>query len=816
MSRTLEILRDLRNGLRILFKNRTFSATALLTLALGIGANTAIFSIVNTVLLNGLPYPNANHLVILDEYRLQHGSRTVSWLDFLDWRKQNRTFDDMAAYRLSHVDLTGIGEPTLLRVAEVSYPFFKILGAQPMSGRTFSQGEDSPGRKPTVVISYELWRNRLGGDPNFPGRALTLDGTSYSVIGILPPGFNFFNKRVDAYLPVGLHGAEADWNQRSIHPDLLVLARLREGESLDSARSEMMLIMKRLEQSYPQSNSELIPTITSLYQYRYASTQTGLLALFACVGCVLLIACANVANLLLAQGSSRKKELAIRASLGADRWRLVRQLLTESVALSLLGGVLGILLATGALRIITMIAPRDLPQMQVIKTDGTVLLFTLEVSLLTGFLFGAAPALQATFGNTNLALHEAGREAGTSRAGKRIRSALLIAEMAIALILVTAAGLMVRSLMNAVQVDPGFKADHLLALDLMLSPTKYVDQEQKSIFFTQAVQRLRDLPGVDFAGAALCPPLVGVCVDSSFTLGDDPVESVVDLPTAASNIVAPGYFETLQVPLLHGRFFEDLDTQHSRLVAIVNQSFARQHWPNETAIGKLLREGGPTENQPYREIVGVVADVKQDGMDAEPFPEVFLPVTQIPFAPWTSLRAMTFVVRTVGDPLAIAESAKRQLQVADKDIPVTAVRPMTQYMSESLERRRFCTLLLAAFAGLALLLAAVGTYGVMAYNVSQKTQEFSLRIALGATTGEIRKLVLCEALSLASWGIIIGWLGALVSNRFLASMLFDTPVADPATFCLVSALLLMVAILASYLPMRRAVAVDPVTALRDN
>ncbi len=814
MSRTLEFLRDLRHGLRTLLNNRAFSAVALLTLAFGIGANTAIFSIVNAALLNGLPYPDANRLVILDEYRLQHGSRTVSWLDFLDWRKQSRTFDDMAAYRLSHVNLTGIEEPTLLRVAEVSYPFFKMLGIQALSGRTFSEREDLPGANPAVVISHELWRNRLSSDPNFAGKALTLDGVSYSVIGVLPPEFNFFDKRVDAYLPVGLHGAEDEWNQRGIHPDLLVLARLRAGVSLDSARSEMMVIMRRLEQSYPQSNTGLIATITGLYQYRYGSTQTVLLALFACFGCVLLIACVNVANLLLAQGSSRKKELAVRAALGADRWRLARQLVTESIALSLVGGGLGILLAIVGLHILAKVAPHNLPQLAAIKTDGTVLLFTLAVSLLTGLLFGAAPAMHATFGNLNTALNETGRGGSTSRTGKRLRSALLIAEMAIALILVTTAGLMIRSLMNAVKVDPGFKADHLLALDLVLPPTKYVRGEQRSIFFTQAVQRLRDLPGVHAAGAALCPPLVGVCTDSSFMLADRAVQSVVDLPTAASNIVVPGYFETMQVPLLHGRFFTDLDTQHSRLVAIVNQSFARQYWSTESAIGKLLREGGPKGNQPYREIVGVVADVKQNGMDVEPRPEVFLPVTQFPFAPWTSLQGMTFVVRTDGDPLSIAESAKRQLEVADKDLPVTAIRPMTQYMSESLERRSFCTLLLAAFAVLALLLAAAGTYGVMAYNVSQKIQEIGVRMALGATTGGIRKLVLREALSLASSGIVIGWAGALVSTRWLASLLFGTRATDPTIFGCVSALLLMVAILASYLPVRRAMAVDPATALR--
>jgi putative ABC transport system permease protein len=436
------------------------------------------------------------------------------------------------------------------------------------------------------------------------------------------------------------------------------------------------------------------------------------------------------------------------------------------------------------------------------------------VSLLTGLLFGTAPAVQAACGSLNVALNEAGRGGSASRTGKRIRSFLLVAEVAIALILVASAGLMIRSLLNAVKVDPGFKVDHLLALDLVLPPTKYVRAEEKSVFFTQAVQRLRNISGVHAAGAALSPPFAGVSADSSFMLADHPVRSVVDLPTAASNIVVPGYFETMQVPLLQGRFFKDLDTEHSRLVAIVNQSFARRYWPGGSAVGKLIREGGPKGNQPYREIVGVVDDVKQEGMDVEPRPEVFLPVTQIPFAPWTSFQAMTFVVRTEADPLSIADSAKAQLQAVDRDLPVTAVRPMTEYMSDSLECRTFCTVLLAGFAGLALLLAAVGTYGVMAYNIGQKIQEIGVRMALGATIGGIRQLVLWEALSLTSLGIMIGWVGAIGSTRWLAGLLFGTPATDPIIFGFVSVLLLMVAMLASYLPARRAMAVDPATALR--
>jgi putative ABC transport system permease protein len=534
------------------------------------------------------------------------------------------------------------------------------FGIQPFSGRTFDEREDSAGANPVVVISYQLWKTRLGGDPNFAGKTLTLDGVSYSIIGILSPEFNFFDKRVDACLPVGLHSADDLWTQRGIHPDLLVLARLRAGTSLTSARSEMMLIMRQLEQSYPWSDSGLTATVTSLYQYRYGNTQTILLALSGAVGCVLLVGCLNVANLLLAQGSSRKKELAVRVSLGADRWRLTRQLVTESVTLSLVGGCLGILLAVAGLHFIARVLPHDLPQLTETKTDGTVLLFTLTVSLITGLLFGTAPAVHAASGNLNPALTETGRGSSTSRAAKRLRSILLIAEIAIALVLVATSGLMIRSMMNAVKVDPGFQVDHLLALDVVLSPNKYGRDEEKSVFFTQAVQRLRALPGVHAASAAIFLPLTGHN-DTAFMLADHPVESVVDLPTAASNVVVPGCFEALRVPLFQGRFFSDADTQNSRLVAIVNQSFAGQHWPTESAIGKLLREGGPKANQPYREIVGVVAGLKQSGMDVQTHPEVFLPVTQFPFAPWTSLQAMTFGLNRAKERIRETEYRRREL-----------------------------------------------------------------------------------------------------------------------------------------------------------
>ncbi|HSM86411.1 MAG TPA: ABC transporter permease [Candidatus Limnocylindrales bacterium] len=808
-----EFFYDVRFALRTLIKNPGFTAVALLTLALGIGGNSAIFSVVNAVLLKSLPYPEADRLVVLDEYKLEQGSRTVSWMDYQDWRQQSQAFDELAAFKLTHVTLTGAEEPVLLRAAEVSAPFFDLLGVHPATGRSFSQLDDKAGASATAVVSYAFWQSRMGGDASMTQKALTLDGVSYSVVGVLPPGFNFFEKQVDVYLPVGLHGSDALWNRRGFHPDLLVLARLRAGVSRDAARSQMDTLMGRLQQEYPHSNAGMLASVTPLYQQKFGSIQSILLMLFAAVGCVLLIAAVNVANLLLARGSARRREMAVRVALGAGAGRLVRQLLAESVTLSLLGSALGIGFAAVGLRVLLHLAPQAIPQLAATRVDGNVVWFTLGLSLVTGLLFGTFPALQASRVNVSASFKEDNRS-GAGRAGKRLRSMLMVAEMAFALVLVTAAGLLVRSLFNAANADPGFRPEHILAMDVMLQPGKYADASQQSVFYIQAVRRLQALPGVRMAGAAFCPPLVGVCASNAFTLADRPVATVADLPTAAANIVVPGYFEAIQVPLLEGRFFTESDTRDSRLVAIVNRSFARLYWPNASAIGKLIKEGGPERNEPFREVVGIVADIKQNGMDGDQKPEVFFPVTQFPFAPWDSLRSMTFVVRTQGEPVTVISDAKNAVQVVDKDLPVTAIRPMKQDEAESLARREFSTVLLGVFGGLALILAAVGTYGVMAYSVSQRRQEIGTRMALGATAADVRRLVLGEAMSLAAKAVLLGLVGAWISTRWLRGLLFGVKASDPVTFGAVCTALAAVALIASYVPMRRAIRVDPATALR--
>ena len=804
---------DVRYGLRLCAREPVSSAVVLLTLALGIGANTAIFSIVNAVLLKPLPFPASDRLVVLDEIRIRHGSRMVSWMDYLDWRDQNQAFDDLAAYRLTDASLTGRDEPSLLRAAEVSSSFFTLLGAEPVLGHVFTGRDDRPEAAPTVVVSHDLWTTQLGSRPDIVGQALTLNGMPCTITGVLPAGFQFFEKRVDVYLPIGRHGADPEWMRRGNHPDMFVLARRRAGMSIDAARAAIDVVMRRLEREYPQSNAGLTATVTPLSEFKSGHARGFLLVLLAAVGCILLIACVNVANVLMARSVSRRQEVAIRIAMGVGRWRLARQFVVESTLLSLGGGALGAGLAVVSLPVMLAAAPEGLLPVTSAGIDATVLAFTFAISMASGLLFGCAPLLQLMTRNLNAGFDLTVRGA-TGQGSRRARSVLLAAEIAVALMVLTSAGLLVRSLARAVRVNPGFDAEHVLALELTIPPTRYLDEGRRALLLTGAVDRLETISAVRRVGAVQCPPLSGVCADSAFTLADQPVTSTVEIPTAASNIVAPGYFEAMRASLVAGRFFTATDDRRGRLVAIVNQSFATRHWPHESAIGKRVREGGPQGQQPYREIVGIVGDMKQNGLDAVSRPEVFLPVTQFPFAPWTELNRMTFVIRTDGDPMAVAKQARGELLALDKDLPVTEVRALGPAVGVSLARRSFSTWLLSAFACLGVLLAAVGTYGVMAYDVSQRIQEIGVRIALGATPRSIRALVLAQALRPVSLGILAGWGGSILTTRWLAGQLFGVRPGDPTTFVATATVLAAVALAATILPLRRALAIEAAVAVR--
>jgi len=801
------LFEDLRYGLRMLRKNPGFTVVAVLTLALGIGANTAIFSVVHAVMLKSLPYPDSDRLMILDEYQEHAGRSSVGWMNFLDWRAQSHSFDAMAAYRMDHRSLTGIGEPTLLRAGEVSAPFFSMLGAQPIMGRVFTESEDNPGASPKAVLSYEFWRNRLSGDPGVLGRELTLSGTPFTVVGVLPASFKYFQERVDLYIPVGLEGARPAWIIRGNHPGLLVLARLKD-VSRSAAQAEMATIMGRLERQYPASNSGERASVTPLSEEQLDGLRPTFYTLLAAVGCVLLIACANVANLQLSRTAARQKEFAVRAAIGAGKARVMRQLLTESLLLALLGGGLGLLLARWTTAPLLRLAPQDIPRLAETGIDAGVMLFTFGISVLTGILFGIAPAFQSSHINPNGALRESGSTVTSGRSRQTLRAGLFVSEVAMAMVLVVACGLLIRSLLKAQAVNPGFNADHVLALDVLLPPHQYQTDEQKAHFFEQALQRIRALPGVTSASAVHCPPLIGTCWNSVYLVSDRPVPRQAELPKSVFNIADPNYFQTMQIPLLQGRRFAESDDAKAPPVIIVNQTLANMWWPNQSPLGKRIKQGFPQDKNPYREIVGVVGDLKQDGPDAQQLPEGFEPVAQSP------IEAMTIVVRTEPDPLTLAKAAENAIQSVDKDLPLSAIQPMTQYLSESLARRRFSTLLLGLFGGLALLLAAVGIYGVMAYTVAQRTHEIGIRTALGAQRSHILRLILGRGGVLALTGVGLGFVFALGLTRLMASQLYGVRAKDPLTFGGVAMLLVIVALGACYIPARRATRVDPMVALR--
>jgi predicted permease len=800
------LFEDVRYGFRMLRKNPGFTLIAVVTLALGIGANTAIFSVVRAVMLKSLPYPNPDRLMILDEYQEHTGRTSVGWMNFLDWRAQNHSFEAMAAYRLDHRTLTGIGEPMLLRAGQVSASFFSILGANPVLGRVFTESEDQTGASPRAVLSYEFWRNHLGGDSSVLGRELTLDGVPFTVMGVLPPGFKYFQERVDLYIPIALEGANPAWTNRENHPGLLVLARLK-AASRSGAQAEMATIMSRLEQEYPASNSGERTSLTPLADEQLASLRPTFYILLAAVGCVLLIACANVANLQLTRAAARQKEFAVRAAIGAGRARVIRQLLTESVLLASLGGGLGLLLARGTIAPLLRLAPQDIPRLADTAVDATVMLFAFGLSVLTGILFGIAPAFQSSRVKLGGVLKESGATVTSSRSRQSLRSGLFVSEVALAVVLVVACGLLIRSLLKAQAVNPGFNADHVLALDVLLPAKQYDTGEQKDHFFAQALDRLRALPGVTSASAVLCPPIVGTCWTSVYLVSDRPVPPQAEIPNSVFNVATPDYFRTMQVPLLQGRLFAASDDAKAPPVIIINQTLADKWWPHQSPLGKRIKQGFPQDKSPYREIVGVVRDLKQDGPDGQQLPEVFEPMAQNPS------EAMTVVARTGPDPLTLAKAAENAIQSVDKDLPVSAIQPMTQYVSESLARRRFSTLLLGLFGGLALVLAAVGIYGVMAYTVAQRTREIGIRTALGAQRSQIL-LILGRGGILALAGVGLGLASALGLTRLMASLLYGVRATDPWTFAGVAILLTLVALAACYIPARRATKVDPMVALR--
>ncbi len=801
---------DIRYGLRMFAKNPTFTAIAVLAIALGIGANSAIFSVVNALLLRPLPYKNPDQLVAIWEEATHLGfpKDTPSPANFLDWRQQSTVFEGMAALAERSFNLTGVGEPERLDGRRVSANLFDLLGVKPIIGRSFVPEEDKPGTK-VVLLNESLWKRRFNGDPSVIGRSVNLDGEPYTVIGILPHTVRLLssgNWRDQVWVPLAFPSEEAA--SRGSHY-LEVIARMKSGVTLPKARAEMDTIAARLAQQYPDVNARRGAVVTPLHEEIVGNMKPALLILLGAVAFVLLIACANVANLLLARAAARQKEIALRLALGADRARLTKQLLVESVLLSLIGGVVGLGLAYLGLNVLARFIPQDVARADAITIDAKVLLFTLAVAVVTGLIFGLAPATQASHFNLNETLKEGGRDSSASVRGKRLRNSLVIAEVAISFILLIGAGLLINSFVHLRTLNPGFRADHLLTLNVDLSVVKYPDTQRRTTFFEEVIHRVQTLPGVRSAAVAGNLPFTYNGDSTLIAVQGIPDPPIDQWPDVIYRTIGPGYFATMGIPLVRGRDFNDQDKLNTMPVVVISEKTAKHYWPNQDPIGKSLKVGATTSDGPWRTVIGVVKDVRQNDFIAEPKMQMYFSYRQV-----KELVANALVVRTLVDPLSLGTSVRNAIWAVDKDQPVANIDSMEHIVAGAVARQRFSMLLLAIFAGLALVLAAVGIYGVMSYSVAQQTHEIGIRIALGAKRSDVLKMTLSQGLKLVGLGLACGLIVAFALTRVMASMLFGISATDPITFLGISFVLLAVALLASYIPALRATHVDPMIALR--
>lgn len=802
---------DLRYGARMLFKQPGFSVVAVLTLALGIGATAAIFSVVNSVLLRPLPYAQPERLMtIWEDYSARDGAPLdyTSPTGFADWRDQTQAFEHVAAYQGWRPTLTGktpagVEEPEQLVGAAVSHDMFSLLGVPLAQGRSFLPEEDKAGAERVVVIGYGLWQRRFGADPAIVGKQVSLMGDSFTVIGVLPAGFQF---------PI-VKGAEIF---RTITPQLnprcqrgcltiRVLARLRAGASETQARTELVNLARRIEQQFPEANSKVGVALVPLHEYLTAQVKTPLQVLLGAVLLVLLIACVNVANLLLARAAAREKEMAIRAALGAGRFRMMRQMLTESLLLALVSGVLGLLLATWLVEVLVSFSPAGTPRLEEIAVNQQVLAFTAGMTLLTGLCFGLAPAWQMARTDLNQVLRDGSRGMSAALRGRRVLNTLVIAETALALVLLTGAGLLMRSFVQLQKVDPGFNPRQVLTLNLSLPRVGYPEPAQIAAFTPQLLERVKALPGIEAAGTTSSLPLGQFNTDTSFVIEGRPAPPEGQEPVAWYSSVSPDYFSAMGMTLRAGRGFTERDDARAPKVIIITEAMARRYFANENPLGKRIGNGRPDG---WREIVGVLADVKHFGLSKDARSTFFMPEQQDPS------RFMTLAVRTTTEPLAQVAAIRQIVTVLDQNLPVSNVETMEQLTVESIGPERFTLLLFGVFAGLALLLASAGIYGVMSYSVVQRTQEIGVRMALGAQTHTVLRLVIGQGMKLIGIGVALGLAGALLLSRLMKTLLFGVSATDPLTFAVIALLLASVAWMACYFPARRATKVDPLVALR--
>ncbi len=805
------LLQDVRFSLRMLLKKPGFTFVVVLALALGIGANTAIFSVVNTILLRPLPFKNSDQLIWLRETNPSADIKeeSLSPPNYLDWKTQSQSFEDMGAFASTRLTLTsGSGEPERINAAYVADGFFSVLGAEAKIGRTFTPEEDKPGNARVIILSNGLFERRFGSDPNLIGNTITINGNPYTVVGVMPK--EFMNPKPDDRRPPDAWAPLAvDYNKENRRGDYLnVIARLKPGTTVEQARAEMTTITERLEQQYPDTNSGWRAIVMPLHERFVGDIRPALMVLLGAVCFLLLIACANVANLLLARSTARQKEIAIRTALGAHRGRIIRQLLTESVMLSLTGGALGLLFAFWGVGVLTSLSPGSIPRVSEIGVDSRVLVFTLGVALLTGIIFGLLPALQASNPNLNETLKEGGRSSVEGTRGGRLRSVLAATEVALALVLLIGAGLMARSFLRLQDVNPGFDAQRVLTVGLFLPSTKYKEGPLVVAFYKELLSKVESLPGAISAGAIDTLPLdVGGNVLGFVIEGRPPQQPGDDTPDAEHRVVSEDYFRTMGIPLLRGRLFEGQDGPNAPQAIVINETMAKRYFPGEDPLGKRINLGDPQEN-PWLTIVGIVRDTRHEALSAEPYSQMYAVHTQAP------RRSLALVVRTSGDPMSLVSAIRSRIADMDRDLPLSNMRTMDQILSESILRPRFNMLLITIFAVVAMVLASVGIYGVISYSVSQRTHEIGVRIALGAQPRDIFKMVVGQGLKLAVTGVGAGLVAAFALTRVMVSLLYGVEATDPVTFAAIAAALTSIVIMASYIPARRATKVDPMISLR--
>ena len=801
------VWQDVRYGVRMLFGTPGFSIVALLTLALGAGANTAIFSVIDGILLRPLPYAHPENLMFLTEWSQQVPEMSFSVADFKDVRDQNTSFENMAAYNGQNYVLTGEGDPERLRGRCVTAGLLPTLGIQPVLGRGFTPEEDKPGAERVVMLGEGFWVRRFARDPNILGRKLTLNDESFTVIGVLPLKMHGSWRRTDAFTSLGrLEDRLGGATNRGNHPGIYVFARRKPGVTEERARAEVTAIAKRLSEQYPASNARQSMTAEPLTNTVVGEVRRPLLLLLAAVGFVLLIACVNVANLLLGRAATRQKEIGVRMALGAGRGRVMRQLLTESIVLSLLGGLTGLLIAYGGLRWLVSTLPTSIPRTEEIRLDSSVLLFTVATSMLMGLLFGIVPAWKVSLTNLHDTLKEGGR--GTLGGGHhRLRSALAVTEISLALILLVGAGLMLRSFFRVMHADAGFNPQGVLTAVVSVPSTRYKEPAQVRDFITHVLENVRAMPGVKHVGSTL--PLLGGW-QTSFGIEGKPEPPPGQRPSTDISRVSPDYFRAMGVRLLRGREFTERDNADAPPVCIVDSTFAQTFWPNEDPIRKKIELGhNPDQAPKWIEVVGIVAHVKNYGVEQTSRVETYIPYAQQPIG------FFTLVVRTSSSPASLIPGVRQSVLAVDKDIPTFGVQTLEDIVAENTAERRMSAILLGIFAGLALILAAVGIYGVISYSVTQRTQEIGIRMALGAEQDHILSMVLKHGALVSLSGIALGLVAAFGLARLIASLLFQVSPSDPPTFSLVPLLLLAVALLACYMPARRATRVDPMIALRN-